>query len=398
MNRFCIALLSLCACLGYLGRVAAFHVSPCTSGQGRGLCMSSAEADLSELKRVIRKEYASFFAPMERKFYSKEVEFVDPLSAFKGVDKYQGNIDFLAGRTPLGRLLFRDASIAMHDMADLPDGRIQTRWTLQLSVRALPWQPRARFTGVSIYTVDRAKGVVLKQEDFWDSINLKSGKYATVGLGPAVGDFLSQLRREDGAEMSAPELPYTLLRRSPLYEVRRYPATLNIQTPYAQRPEGYDRLGSYAGGSNVEAKRVPFFSPTLMTISDKAAPGEGEGEGKEGKERVVRRKTMSWPVAFAMPGQSLSDKATLPEPTIGKVSFTESAERVVAVTKFSLAATEPIARGYTKQLLSLLRNDGLTASAAAVAGDVTIGQFDALFSLNKRRVEVWVELDDHPWK
>jgi hypothetical protein len=68
-----------------------------------------------------------------------------------------------------------------------------------------------------------------------------------VGLGAALSDFLSQLKREDGAEMSAPELPYQLLRRSPLYEVRRYPATVNIETPYAQRPEGYDRLGSYAG-------------------------------------------------------------------------------------------------------------------------------------------------------
>jgi hypothetical protein len=36
---------------------------------------------------------------------------------------------------------------------------------------------------------------------------------------------------------------------------------------------------------------------------------------------------------------------------IYKVSFTESPERVVAVTKFSVAATEPVARGYTKQLI-----------------------------------------------
>jgi hypothetical protein len=202
MNRFII--LSLCClCCLYLGPVAAFHVSPSSpstslglglglgrqlsthtlstlsklsmSGEGAGGA-GGAGADLSELKRVIRKEYASFFAPMERKFYSNEVEFVDPLSAFIGVDKYQRNVDLLAGRTSLGRLLFKDASIVMHDISDLPDGRIQTRWTLQLSVKAIPWQPRARFTGVSIYSVDRSKGVVLKQEDFWDSVNLKSGK------------------------------------------------------------------------------------------------------------------------------------------------------------------------------------------------------------------------------
>ena len=31
-------------------------------------------------------------------------------------------------------------------------------------------------------------------------------------------------------------------------------------------------------------------------------------------------------------------------------------------------------------------------------GDCLIGQFDAIFSLNKRRNEVWVPLATHPWE
>jgi hypothetical protein len=44
-------------------------------------------------------------------------------------------------------------------------------------------------------------------KDFWDSINLKRGKYSKVSRSDGVRDFLNQLKKEDGAEMSAPELP-----------------------------------------------------------------------------------------------------------------------------------------------------------------------------------------------
>ena len=55
-----------------------------------------------------------------------------------------------------------------------------------------------------------------------------------------IADFLGQLRQSQGAEMSAPELPYELLRRAKRYEVRRYPATIVAETEYDQRPVGYD--------------------------------------------------------------------------------------------------------------------------------------------------------------
>lgn len=41
--------------------------------------------------------------------------------------------------------------------------------------KALPWQPVPRFTGISEYTVDDQARVV-KQVDFWDSINLVGGE------------------------------------------------------------------------------------------------------------------------------------------------------------------------------------------------------------------------------
>jgi hypothetical protein len=63
-----------------------------------------------------------------------------------------------------------------------------------------------------------------------------------------------------------------------------------------------------------------------------------------------------------------------------------------------MAATEPVVRGYTKQLIADITADGILASESASGGsEYIVGQYDALFSLNKRRVEVWVPLVKHPW-
>lgn len=156
------------------------------------------------------------------------------------------------------------------------------------------------------------------------------------------------------------------------------------ETAYTSRPEGYDRIGSYCGGSNVKNSKVEFFAPTVMMISDRHG---------------VREKTMSWPLQYVAPGKSLETLPPLPEPTVPRLSLKTVPETVVAVTRFEVAATEPVVRGYTSQLLSDIQRDGLIPSPAATqSGEVIVGQYDALFSLNKRRNEVWVELSSHPWQ
>jgi hypothetical protein len=189
--------------------VYGFQHGPLMKSKSQIIRLASTTA-WPELEKCIRKEYASFFSPMERKFYSNDVEFVDPLNSFKGVDKYQGNCDFLAGRTGLGGVLFQDASISLHNVEQLSEFKIQTRWTLSVTVKIIPWKPRPKFTGVSIYTLDSA-GVVQKQEDYWDSINLGetegAEQYNTAPFITGLQDFLGQLKQETGAVQEAPELP-----------------------------------------------------------------------------------------------------------------------------------------------------------------------------------------------
>ncbi len=55
---------------------------------------------------------------METEFYDPKVTFSDPLTTLTGVEKYEDNVDLLAGRTPLGAFLFKDASILLHGVED----------------------------------------------------------------------------------------------------------------------------------------------------------------------------------------------------------------------------------------------------------------------------------------
>eukprot|EP01039_Chlorochromonas_danica_P008498 gene8498-9367_t len=359
--------------------------------------MKKSQHDDDVVVRTLTQEYATFFQPMQKEIYSPNVEFIDPLNSFSGIQKYQDNVDLLGGRAGLGKQLFEDASIALHNVKTIPESLIiETRWTLQVTVKVLPWRPRARFTGISRYHLHPDNGKIVKQVDYWDSVNLINGVYSIQDRMEGVKDFWAQVQPSPSASLAAPELPYELLRRARYYEVRRYPEIIAAETSYRSRPEGYDRLASYCSGSNSITKKVEFFAPTLMKIMDTVGSSDGSSDG--------RVKVMSWPLRYLLPGQDqpfLID--SLPEPSIPGVNIVRHPSKVVAVLKFERPATEPSVKQATEELTIALQRDGLLETTLASSnGDRTnrsliVGQFDALFSLNKRRNEVWIELTTHPW-
>lgn len=218
---------------------------------------------IADLKKVLVREYTSFFDPMERDYYSPTVSFDDPMTSLAGVDAYQKNVDMLSSRTFLGKFLFEDASIVLHSVRGgvvQENGSISniiTRWTLRVTAKILPWKPTARFSGISVYDVipGGPKGVMVEhQADYWDSINLKEGgkEYQKVDTNIAVQDFLNQLKPENAIAPSAgPELPYQLLRRGDGYEVRRYPSYSAVKMPYERRDEAFLTLGSFTSGKKL---------------------------------------------------------------------------------------------------------------------------------------------------
>ena len=152
------------------------HTSPAMTASIDAAFAKEAERNEKKdaLMKGLEREYNSFFQPMEYDLYNPGVTFTDPMISFEGIEKYRNNVDMLAGETLLGKLCFSDCGLIMHNVTETADGGLQTRWTLQFRFKLLPWQPVARFTGVSRYTLD-SECRVLSQKDYWDSVNLQPG-------------------------------------------------------------------------------------------------------------------------------------------------------------------------------------------------------------------------------
>lgn len=230
-----------------------------TSTESAIIEIGKTKEAVEKLKKVLEREYVSFFDPMQRDYYAKDVSFDDPMTSLSGVDAYQNNVDMLSSRTLLGKLLFEDAGIALHSVTGgdvSPGGSISniiTRWTLRVTAKVIPWKPTARFSGISVYEISAGgpEGVLVDHQlDYWDSINIKEGgDYGKVDKGIAVEDFLDQLKPDSGrAAAAGPEVPYQLLRRGKDYEVRRYPSYTVARIRYDRRDEGYDVLATITKG------------------------------------------------------------------------------------------------------------------------------------------------------
>ncbi|KAG5182352.1 hypothetical protein JKP88DRAFT_269898 [Tribonema minus] len=346
---------------------------------------SAYEQRKEQLKQVLAREYRSFFDPFESEYYRPNVKFIDPLNSLEGAENYANNVNMLGGRTLIGKVLFKDARINLHSVDEPGPRRLRTRWTLSMCFKLLPWQPTPVFTGVSEYTLDD-EGYIVQQNDFWDSINLKGGRYEAQGKLVGLADFAAQLKSDDEAKSATQgELPFELLRRAATYEVRRYPATVVASAAYETRPEGYAQLGAYADGANSAKQKLSPLSPSVMEIQR-----TGEQGGK----------TMLWPLAYRMPGGKLVNLGGLgeaPEAASGGVTVAERPACVVAVMKFADPTTEQFVKYYTAQLDAVARADGLVPKAAA-ADAYTVAQYNAIYSLSKRRNEVWLPLEGHDWQ
>jgi hypothetical protein len=364
---------------------------------------------ITKLKRVLTQEYISFFNPMVDSWYAPDVTFDDPLTSLSGVNSYRNNVDMLAGRTLLGKILFAGASINLHsvtggEISQDSSGSLQiadviTRWTLRVTAKVLPWKPEAVFSGISVYKlqVGGSNGVtIVGQTDYWDSINIKEGtdattilpqrKYQKVDKSVAIQDFLAQLQ-PDGfrAAAAAPELPYILLRRGNGYELRKYPGYVGIATPYDRRDFGYGSLGAFSRGMNP-------YAPSLMKIYN------------DDDAEISREKVMLWPLQYASNGD---DEAPPPpadavekagEGQWKSISLSSQFGRIVAVRTFEDAAMGPVVRNADRELRLMLKRDGLVPKDGSEEF-VEFAQYDAVHSMGKRRGEVWIELKEggHPF-
>lgn len=323
------------------------------------------------------------------------------MTSLSGVESYQNNVDMLASRTIMGKVLFSDAGIVLHNVTGgtistgndgkLEIGDILTRWTLRFTFKALPWKPTARFSGVSIYDVVAAPksetGVkIVGQTDYWDSINIlpnSGGEYAKVDTSVAIGEFINQIKPGGFiAQTAAEELPYQLLRRGDGYEVRRYPAYTGVRLPYERRDEAFESLGTFTKG-------IGALGPSLMDVR---------------RNDDTNEKLMLWPLTYTLPTETeppVPTKAIEKAASGGRWKNTEVVNiggQVVAVRQYNDASMEPVVRKADRELREFLDRDNLKPCQES-EGVVRFAQYDAIYSMGDRRGEVWIDLanEGHPW-
>lgn len=107
-------------------------------------------------------------------------------------------------------------------------------------------------------------------------------------------------------------------------------------------------------------------------------------------------KSMMWPLTFAAPGSEAEFPANAKSSS--SVELVKIPEMVVAVARFSDASVEPVVRKATQGLRSACQRDGLVLAERS-DDELQFCQYDAIFSMGKRRGEVWISLKDgeHPW-
>ena len=116
------------------------------------------------------------------------------------------------------------------------------------------------------------------------------------------------------------------------------------------------------------------------------------------------QKTMSWPLVFTAPGQTkpppvnqeVLDKVKQPLWSDSQVQTIP--EKVVAVGSFSDACVPPVVRKADRDLREACIRDGIKIPPES-ASSMKFAQYDAIYSMGKRRGEVWIELEDdgHPF-
>ncbi|ERN40792.1 uncharacterized conserved protein (DUF2358) [Rubidibacter lacunae KORDI 51-2] len=112
--------------------------------------------DRSNLIDILRADYQRFPSDQSFEIYAEDVYFRDPLSEFRGRDRFRQTIGFI-------QRWFREVRMDLHAIYQHGD-TIYTDWTLNWTT-PLPWQPRIAIAGRSELQV--CDGLVISHIDYW---------------------------------------------------------------------------------------------------------------------------------------------------------------------------------------------------------------------------------------
>jgi hypothetical protein len=107
---------------------------------------------------ALKADYAKFPKDQSYDLYAPDVLFKDPLTSFRGVQRYRQMIHFI-------ECWFVDVHMELHDLQQV-DNQIQTRWSLHW-IAPVPWKPQMCISGRSELILNEA-GLIQSHVDYWD--------------------------------------------------------------------------------------------------------------------------------------------------------------------------------------------------------------------------------------
>ncbi|MGG6298179.1 DUF2358 domain-containing protein [Leptolyngbya sp. AN02str] len=110
-----------------------------------------------DLLDILKVDYRNFPHQQTFSIYAEDVYFKDPMTQFRGRDRYQQMLGFI-------ETWFRNIRLDLHNM-QRTDNFIRTDWTLSWNT-PLPWQPRISISGWSELTVNDQE-LISSHVDYW---------------------------------------------------------------------------------------------------------------------------------------------------------------------------------------------------------------------------------------
>ena len=156
-----------------------------------------------------------------------------------------------------------------------------------------------------------------------------------------------------GPAMSYEEPKFTTIKKTNVYEVRRYEKRTVAEVTYGEEDSGFRVLFDYISGANKGSNEIDMTVPVTQSEEiDMTVPVTQSSTGGKMSMRFFLPKKYS--------------KQNAPEPTDKRISIIELPEEYFAVISYSGFASDSNFEEHRKELEVALKQDGLVTKGTAV--------------------------------
>jgi len=110
-----------------------------------------------DILEILQDDYRKFPNDQTYSLYADDVYFKDPMTEFRGCDRYRQMIGLI-------KTWFLNPQLDLHNIQQT-GSNIRTDWTLSWTT-PLPWKPNIQITGWSELTLNEA-GLIASHIDYW---------------------------------------------------------------------------------------------------------------------------------------------------------------------------------------------------------------------------------------